>query len=69
MFLKIELNGMNNIVMGDQHSLLRLEPVLKAKQEQLDALNSEVTEKEKYVLLINISFHIRIKLLNHTYNF
>lgn len=47
--LKIELFGMNNIVMGDAHSFISLQPVLKGKQEQLDALNSEVTEKEKYV--------------------
>lgn len=44
---KIELIGMNSLVIGDQHSLIRLEPVLKAKQEQLDVFNSEVTEQKK----------------------
>lgn len=55
--LKIELFGMNNIVMGDAHSFISLQPVLKAKQEQLDALNSEVTEKEKYVFFKN-EYHL-----------
>ncbi|MCI4393560.1 hypothetical protein PGIGA_G00158920 [Pangasianodon gigas] len=52
--LESELIGMNNIVMGDQHSLIRLEPVLKAKQEELDALNSEVTEKEKQICKLEL---------------
>lgn len=41
--------------MGDQHSLIILEPVLKAKQERLDFLNSEVAEKEAYVLFKYVS--------------
>lgn len=51
LFFFAELIGMNNIAVGDQHSLTGLKPALKAKQEQLDALNSEVAEKEQYVLL------------------
>ncbi|XP_060754593.1 kinetochore scaffold 1 [Neoarius graeffei] len=52
--LESELFGMNNIVMGDAHSFISLQPVLKAKQEQLDALNSEVTEKEKQICKLEL---------------
>ncbi|KAI5090182.1 kinetochore scaffold 1 isoform X2, partial [Silurus meridionalis] len=52
--LESELIGMNNIAMGDQHSLTRLGPVLKAKQEQLDALNSDVTEKENQICKLEL---------------
>ncbi|KAG7315656.1 hypothetical protein KOW79_020522 [Hemibagrus wyckioides] len=52
--LESELIGMNHIVMGDQNSLIRLEPALKAKQEQLDTFNSEVTEKEKQLCKLEL---------------
>ncbi|XP_060716679.1 uncharacterized protein knl1 [Tachysurus vachellii] len=47
--LEAELSGLKHIGNGDQHSLIRLNPALKAKQEQFEALNSEVTEKEKQI--------------------
>ncbi|KAI5619630.1 kinetochore scaffold 1 isoform X2, partial [Silurus asotus] len=52
--LESELIGMNHIAMEDQPSLTRLGPVLKAKQEQLDALNSEVTEKENQICKLEL---------------
>ncbi|KAF5892348.1 kinetochore scaffold 1, partial [Clarias magur] len=47
--LESDLLKMSNMDMGDPHSLMGLEPTLKAKQEQLVALNSELTEKEKQI--------------------
>ncbi|KAM9461850.1 outer kinetochore KNL1 complex subunit KNL1 [Clarias gariepinus] len=47
--LESDLMKMNNMDMGDQHSLRGLEPAVKARQEQINALNSELTEKEKQI--------------------
>ncbi|GAA6083583.1 uncharacterized protein knl1 [Tachysurus ichikawai] len=47
--LEADLSGLKHIGNGDQHSLIRLDPALKAKQEQFEALNSEVTEKKKQI--------------------
>ncbi|XP_062866932.1 uncharacterized protein knl1 [Trichomycterus rosablanca] len=46
--LESELEGMNGMVVRDQQVLLKTVPVLKAKQEDLDALNSEVAQTEKH---------------------
>ncbi|XP_036418356.1 kinetochore scaffold 1 [Colossoma macropomum] len=45
--LESELAAVNSMLMGDQHYLIGAEPALKAKQQDLEALNSEVTETKK----------------------
>ncbi|KAL7852844.1 hypothetical protein SRHO_G00186290 [Serrasalmus rhombeus] len=47
--LESELAAVNSVLIGDQQNLIRAEPALKAKQQDLEALNAEVTETEKQI--------------------
>ncbi|KAL7845950.1 hypothetical protein AOLI_G00241420 [Acnodon oligacanthus] len=47
--LESELAAVNTMLMGNQQNLIRAEPALKAKQQDLEALNAEVTETEKQI--------------------
>ncbi|TSK17769.1 Kinetochore scaffold 1 [Bagarius yarrelli] len=52
--LESELDRMNHIIMGAQNSLVKPEPALKAKQEQFEALHTEVIEKEKQICRLEL---------------
>ncbi|KAI4901902.1 hypothetical protein NFI96_022256 [Prochilodus magdalenae] len=47
--LESDLAAVNSVLMGDQQCLIGAEPAMKAKQKDLDALNSEVAETEKQI--------------------
>ncbi|KAL6481371.1 hypothetical protein MHYP_G00094510 [Metynnis hypsauchen] len=47
--LESEFAAVNSMLMGDQQNLIGAEPALKAKQQDLEALNAEVTETEKQI--------------------